>query len=1141
MASTTLSPVLRHIQRLIDRPGADGLTDRQLLQQFAAHHDEAAFAALVRRHGPLVFGVARRLLPCSQDAEDAFQATFLVLARKAGSICWRESVGGWLYEVAQRIARKAQAATLRRRGYERQAATMRQTQTLPEVPDRDIRTVLDEEIRRLPEVYRAPIVLCYLEGKSHTEAAAQLGWPEGTIKGRLARARDRLRGRLIRRGLTLSASALAVALARQEIVAAVPAALTAATTRAATMFAAVPVVAGGVSAQAAAWAEGLLQGLAVAKVKTLSLLLLALGLVLSGSAVLACRVPADQTEAKPASLPAATGETPVPEPAKPKPHTDRYGDPLPPGALARPGTTRFRHGYILYRALFSPDGRMVASAGGDRGVCLWDVATGKEANLVSPGRHCYGLAFSPDGKLLAGSDLNIHIWDTATGKEVRQLPRHEGGATMVLAFSPDGRMIASGGHDRLVRLREVATGKELRQLEGHQAVINALAFTPDGRTLASAGVDKTIRLWDVATGQARGVLVGHKDHIPSIDFSPDGRLLASASHDQTIRLWDVASGKEIRVFDGLHRTVESVALAPDGKTPDRGAKQGIRKEVQSVAFAPDGKMLASAHGDNYIRLWDLATGKEVRAWQAHAYRVSTVAFSPDGQTLVSGATWDSGPRFWDVATGQEQHQFSGHRGPVVQLAFSADGETLYSTSRDKTVRRWDLVRGGDERLWFAWHSVGFDASALSPDHKTLATADRFDKKVRLWDSTPGKESRLLGKHDEWVHALAFSPDGKLLASGGKDLVIRLWDVTAGKELAQLKGHEDEVCSLAFSPDGKTLASGATAESTGGRAQGRTLRLWDVAARKELRPFEGRGEVYSVMFSPDGKRIAAGGGWLGRARIWDVATGKELRPLNVPAGCYEVAFCPNGKFLAWAGTERDNTVRVLEIASGQEVRRYHPGKAGCLSLAFSPDGRRLASGGGDSAIVVWDLTGRMTNDQLAGRVLSPQELEACWATLADMDASKAYDAIWSLVAAARQAVPFLAGQVRPVTAADPRLVAGLIADLDNNRFAVRKKTMQELEKLGDAAEPALRKALDGKPPLEVRQRIEQLLEKMDLATSPDQLRVLRAVGALEYAGTTEARQVLRTLAGGTPEARLTREAAAALERLAKAGNVLPGLN
>jgi WD40 repeat protein len=304
---------------------------------------------------------------------------------------------------------------------------------------------------------------------------------------------------------------------------------------------------------------------------------------------------------------------------------------------------------------------------------------------LSGHRHyVFSVAFSPDGKLLASGswDGTIKLWDTATGRELRTLSGYTGYVRSV-AFSPDGKILASGSDDNTIKLWDVATWTELRTLSGHTGGVGSVAFSPDGRILASGSYDKTIKLWDVATGTELRTLSGHTSGVESVAFSPDGKVLASGTCgkwepyyyggylcDQgEIKLWDVAKGTEIRTLSGHTRTSFSA-------------------KVNSVAFSPDGKILASGSDDDTIKLWDVATGREIRTLSGHTWYVESVAFSPDGRILASGS-WDETVKLWDVATGKELRTLSGHTWPVSSVAFSPDGKILASGSFT-TIKLWDV-------------------------------------------------------------------------------------------------------------------------------------------------------------------------------------------------------------------------------------------------------------------------------------------------------------------------------------------------------------------------------------------------------------------------------------------------------------------
>jgi WD40 repeat protein len=415
---------------------------------------------------------------------------------------------------------------------------------------------------------------------------------------------------------------------------------------------------------------------------------------------------------------------------------------------------------------------------------------------------------------------------------------------------------------------------------------------------------------------------------------------------------------------GHSNGVHSVAIAPDGKTAlsgsgglagswdntlrlwDLASGREIRKfvghtsDVYSVAFAPDGKTALSGSADNTLSLWDLASGREIERFEGHSGGVFSVAIAPDGKTALSGSQ-DKTLRLWDLASGREVRKFEGHSNSVVSVAIAPDGKTALSGSYDGTLRLWDLASGREIRK-FEGHSHGVYSVAIAPDGKT-ALSGSSDNTLRLWDLASGREIRKFEGHSGWVRSVAFAPDGKTALSGSGDGTPRLWDLASGREIKKFKGHSDRVYSVAIAPEGKTALSG----SWDG-----TLRLWDLASGREIKKFKGYSDrVYSVAIAPDGK-TALSGGSDHTLRRWDLASGRQIKKfVGHSSEVSSVAIAPDGKTALSGG---DLTLRLWDLANGREIKKFEGHSGGVFSVAIAPDGKTALSGSADNTLRLWDL-------------------------------------------------------------------------------------------------------------------------------------------------------------------------------------------
>jgi len=564
----------------------------------------------------------------------------------------------------------------------------------------------------------------------------------------------------------------------------------------------------------------------------------------------------------------------------------------------------------------------------------------------------YSVAYSPDGKLLASgsSDQTVKLWDVATGTELRSFRGHTYNVESI-AFSRDGKFLVSLGGGNDIKVWNVLAGT-LTQSIKPPAYTNSIAISPDGRTIAGGDNRGQINLWNLQEPREPRVLPAQAPRVNSVAFSADGGFLVGGGDEATITIWNLKTHTLAHVLKDRAYSVRAVAVSPDSQTVATGSFGEVRlwdihtglevrtfrehaSHIAAVAFSNDGKTLASGNYLGTIKLWNVADGAELRTLSGHASEIKTVAFSPDGKGLASGGT-DQTIKFWDLANGSEVRTLSGHATAAFSVAYSRNGKTMLAGSIDHTVKLWDLTTG--ELRSLSGHSAEILSLAFSPNGRLLASGSA-DNSIKLWDVSSGTRLFDLAWDSTVVGSVAFSPDGKILAGGSDDHKIKLWNVSTGAELHALNGHNNSVNSVAFSPDGKILATGSYKE----------VKLWNTETGEEMRTLPGHfNNVNHLVFSPNSKLLASDS--MSQLFLWDVASGQKLHSFR--AGHNAICtFSPDSKRI-YSGALYSDIVE-WNTTSGVELHRFKGHAFAPLSIAFSPDGKTMASGSADNTIKLWN--------------------------------------------------------------------------------------------------------------------------------------------------------------------------------------------
>jgi WD40 repeat protein len=527
------------------------------------------------------------------------------------------------------------------------------------------------------------------------------------------------------------------------------------------------------------------------------------------------------------------------------------------------------HASDVTAVAWSADGRFVATASKDKTLRVWNALTGVQRHVLTiEAAAALGVVFIGNDYLVsAGDDGTLELWSLAAERRQWKATAHRG-PVRVVAVSPAGDVIASGGDEEIVRLWSRG-GRAMRELRGHVGVVSALGFDARGKRLASASVDSSVRIWDLRSAQPLRALYGHTGAPTCVAFSPDGRLLASGSGgfgEGHTRLWDPETGRHVSTLGGA-------------ATEEARSLRGHSALVAALDYAPQGHTLASAAEDQSIRVWDTSAHRELLRIATPADSMQSVAWYPDGRTLVSGGR-GLAVQVWDAADGGQRLRLAGHSAMIWSVALDPRGRLLASTGEDRQLRVWEAATG---KLLHVLDTADMSPMRVlfTPDGARLIASGKQDASglVRIWDVQKARELASLRAHSGAIFALALTRDGRRLATGGHDRVVKIWDLTSGREAREvfeprevvtLSGHANHVHAIAFSPDGERIATAGCLDGA--------IRVWDSSGRLALALRGHTLGVFALAWSADGQQLASAGEDQ-IIKIWDAAPASAPAPVT----------------------------------------------------------------------------------------------------------------------------------------------------------------------------------------------------------------------------------------------------------------------